>query len=181
MQKIRQILLFLIGGYSEREIVKQTGISRPTVHLYASLFKDTGKDYNALYDLKDCDLKAEINRIKSVNIPEIADPRTTHFNLQIPYFISELKRVGVTRQLLWQEYLELYPEGFRYSRFCELLDAEMAIRKPTMHLTHNPAELLEIDFAGSKLQYVNEDGELIECPVFVAVLPFSGYCFVSSC
>ena len=178
MQKIRQILLFLNRGYSEREIVKQSGISRPTVHLYASLFKDTGKDYNALYELKDGELKAEINRIKQADIPEVPDPRTTHFNLQISYFISELKRVGVTRHLLWQEYLELYPEGFRYSRFCELLDIETAIRKPSMHLTHNPAELLEIDFAGSKLCYVNEDGEVIECPVFVAVFPFSGYCFV---
>ena len=160
MYKIRQILLFLIRGYSEREIVKQTGISRPTVHLYISLFKDIGKDYNVLYDLKDSDLKIEINRLKSVNIPGIADPRAIYFNLQIPYFISELKQVGVTRQLLWQEYLELYPEGFRYSRFCELLDAQMAIRNPTMHFTHNPAELLEIDFAGAKLHYVNQDGEV---------------------
>jgi hypothetical protein len=46
-----------------------------------------------------------------------------------------------------------------------------------MHLEHNPGELLEIDFAGSKLHYVNEDGEIIECPVLVAVLPFSGYSF----
>ena len=178
MYKIRQILLFLSRGLSEREIVKQTGISRPTVHFYVSLFKDTGKDYNALYELKDGDLKAEINRLKQVEIAEVPDPRAIYFNLQVPYFISELKQVGVTRQLLWQEYLKLYPGGFRYSRFCELLDAQMVIRNPTMHFTHKPAELLEIDFAGAKLHYVDQDGELIECPVFVAVFPFSGYCFV---
>jgi len=54
----------------------------------------------------------------------------------------------------------------------------MAIRKPSMHLEHLPCELLEIDFAGAKLHYVNEEGEIIDCPVLVAVLPFSGYSFV---
>ncbi len=32
---------------------------------------------------------------------------------------QELKRKGVTLFLLWQEYKEIYPEGFQYSRFCE--------------------------------------------------------------
>lgn len=177
MQKIRQILLFLKRGYSEREIVKQTGISRPTVHLYASLFNQTGKDHESLLSLKDSELQAEFNKLKSAKF-EPDDPRKTHFILQVPYFITELKRVGVTRYLLWQEYLELYPSGYQYSRFCELLDAEMARHKPAMRLDHNPAELLEVDFAGSKLYYADQHGEVIECPVLVAVLPFSGYTYV---
>ena len=32
----------------------------------------------------------------------------------------ELKRKHVTLSLLWDEYIERYPEGYRYSRFCEL-------------------------------------------------------------
>jgi transposase len=177
MQKIRQILLFLMRGYSEREIVKQTGISRPTVHLYACLFQETGKDHDTLLSLKDSELKALFGKLKSTKA-EPEDPRKIHFILQVPYFISELKRVGVTRYLLWQEYLEPFPGGYQYSRFCELLDAEMARRKPTMHFNHNAGELLEIDFAGSKLQYITDDGEVIECPVLVAVLPFSGYTYL---
>ena len=30
-----------------------------------------------------------------------------------------LHRKGVTLQLLWEEYRELHPEGYRYSRFCD--------------------------------------------------------------
>ncbi len=179
MQRIRQILLFLKRNYSEREIAKQTRVSRPTVHLYSTLFKATGRDYDSLLSLKDPELDALFSRTKPAKT-EPEDPRKIHFLDQLPYFMLELKRVGVTRYLLWQEYLELYPSGFQYSRFCELLDIEMAARKPAMHLDHTPGELLEVDFAGSKLHYVNEEGEIIECPVLVAVLPFSGYSFVQA-
>ena len=33
---------------------------------------------------------------------------------------QELKRPGVTLQLLWEEYKESHPEGYQYSRFCDL-------------------------------------------------------------
>lgn len=129
MQKVQQILLFLKRGYSEREIVKQTSISRPTIHLYSTLIKATGKDYDALLSLKEADLEELFREVKPTKI-EPEDPRKAHFIEQLPYFSHELKRVGVTRYLLWQEYLELYPSGYQYSRFCELMDIEMAIRKP---------------------------------------------------
>ena len=180
MQKVRQILLFLKRGYSEREIARQTGVSRPTIHLYSTLLKATGTDYEVLFNLTDHDLNALVHSQKE-QTDEPIDLRKFHFLQQIGYFMLELKRVGVTRYLLWQEYLRLYPSGFQYSRFCELLDIEFSARKPSMHLEHKPAHMLEIDFAGSKLDYVDSDsGEVIECPVLVGVLPFSGYCFVQA-
>jgi hypothetical protein len=33
---------------------------------------------------------------------------------------QELRRKGVTLQLLWQEYRQTHPQGYAYSRFCEL-------------------------------------------------------------
>lgn len=172
-------MLFLKRGYSQREIAKQVKVSRPTVHLYSGLFKATGKGYDELLSLKDSELASAFNETKPAKA-EPEDSRKAHFMDQLPYFISELKRVGVTRYLLWQEYLELYAGGFQYSRFCELLDIELAAGKPALHREHNPGELLEIDFAGSKLHYINQEGEIIECPVLVAVLPFSGYSFVQA-
>jgi transposase len=32
----------------------------------------------------------------------------------------ELRRKHVTLAMLWDEYIERHPEGYRYSRFCEL-------------------------------------------------------------
>ena len=103
------------------------------------------------------------------------DARKLYFLEQADYLISELGRVGVTRLLPWQEYLKECPEGFGYSRFCELLDIQINLKSPTMVFEHNPGELLEIDFAGSRLSYVaTSTGEIIACPVLIGVLPFSG-------
>jgi len=45
-------------------------------------------------------------------------------------------------------------------------------------LNHTPGEKLFVDFAGKKLSYTDiNTGELIECQVFVACLPFSDYSF----
>lgn len=58
MQKLRQILLFLERGYSERTIAKQTHVSRPTIHQYALIFVSTGSDYDTLLKLTDKELYA---------------------------------------------------------------------------------------------------------------------------
>lgn len=178
MQKLRQILLLLERGYSERAIHKQVKVSRPTIHQYAVLFDNSGKSYSALLKLSDKELNV-IARSGKVNQEEPSDPRRDHFLEQMDYFILELKKVGVTRYLLWQEYLETYPAGFQYSRFCELMEQCIKTRKPSMRFTHKPGEVLQVDFAGAKLSYVDrKTGEVVECPVIVGVLPFSGYSYV---
>ena len=50
-----------------------------------------------------------------------------------------------------------------------------------MHFVHYPGKLLEVDFAGDLLHYVDPlTRELIVCPVYVAVFPFSGYGYVEA-
>lgn len=155
MQKVRQILLFLDRGYSEREISRQVGVSRPTIHHYSVLFDKTGKDYTTLFHLTDAELNAEIGSQKPVKNPVTLDKRKAYFLEQVPYFLSELTKVGVTRYLLWQEYSQQEALHFGYSRFCDLLGVELARQKPAMHHTHSPGDPLEVDFAGSKLHYVS--------------------------
>jgi transposase len=87
----------------------------------------------------------------------------------------------VTRLLLWEEYINDYPEGFQYSRFCELLQEHQKLNSAVMHFEHQPGKMLQVDFAGAPLHYVDlATGELVACPVFVAVLPFSGYGYVEA-
>lgn len=40
-----------------------------------------------------------------------------------PTIHRELRRPGVTLSLLWEEYRAVYPEGYGYSRFCDLYGA----------------------------------------------------------
>lgn len=180
MHKIRQILLFLDRGVSQRSIEKEVKINRRTIALYLQKFLQTGVDFNELLKRSDEQLECLLGLIKPV-VPEDIDPRKVHFNSLIEYFNKELSRTGVTRLLLWEEYINEYPSGFQYSRFCELLQDQLKVNNAVMHFVHSPAKLLEVDFAGDMLHYVDSStGELIACPVYVAVLPFSGYGYVEA-
>jgi transposase len=180
MHNIRQILLFLERGASQRTIEKEVKINRRTVATYLEKFSQTGFCFKELLTFNDKDLEQYLGLTKAV-VPEDTDPRKIHFDSLTDYFRSELKRIGVTRLLLWQEYIREYPAGFQYSRFCELLQHCNKVNNAVMHFDHQPGEMLQVDFAGDELQYVESStGEVIKCPVFVAVLPFSGYAYVEA-
>ena len=180
MHKIRQILLFLERGVSQRSIEREVKITRKTISLYLGKFLQTGVDFSELLKRSDQQLEQILGLIKPLVLEDI-DPRKVHFNSLTEYFNKELSRTGVTRLLLWEEYINEYPTGFQYSRFCELLQDQMKLNHAVMHFLHYPAKLLEVDFAGDVLHYVDPStGELIACPVYVAVLPFSGYGYVEA-
>jgi len=180
MHKIRQILLFLERGVSQRTIEKEVKISRKTIALYLSKYHQSGLCFSDLIKQSDQQLEHLLGLIRTA-VPEDTDPRKVHFNSLVEYFGKELSRTGVTRLLLWEEYIREYPSGFQYSRFCELLQDQMKLSNAVMHFVHYPGKLLEVDFAGDLLHYVDPStGELIACPVYVAVLPFSGYGYVEA-
>jgi len=93
----------------------------------------------------------------------------------------ELKRSGVTLQLLWQEYREEYPDGYGYSRYCDFYRAWEKRISPTMRQTHVAGEKMFVDYAGTKLQVTNgTTGEVMEAELFVAVLGASSYTFAEA-
>jgi transposase len=180
MHKIRQILIFLERGVSQRAIEKEVKITRKTIALYLGKFIQTGIELSELLKRSDEQLEQILGLIKPV-VPEDTDPRKFHFNSLVEYFNKELSRTGVTRLLLWEEYIKDYPTGFQYSRFCELLQDQMKLNNAVMHFVHYPGKLLEVDFAGDVLHYVDPSTtELVACPVYVAVLPFSGFGYVEA-
>ena len=74
----------------------------------------------------------------------------------------------MTRQLLWLEYKEQYPDGYNYSQYCYYLNEFLRHKEVVMHLEHTAGEKIMVDFAGKKRSYVDrQTGELIECHVFV--------------
>jgi len=70
------------------------------------------------------------------------------------HFDKELRRTGVTRQLLWEEYLQLHPDGYGYSQFCEHYSRyrQTLPREAVMYLEHLFGERLQVDFAGLSKQ-----------------------------
>jgi transposase len=176
MLQVRRILQLLSDGHSKREASRQTGASRNTIDSYDLRFRQTGKSYNELLQLQDTDLAAVIYTKETIKEP---DSRRKYLNDQLDYFLNELSRTGVTRELLWNEYRQSVPESYSYSQFCDLLSRHSYKKSPVYHNTYSPGELLEIDFAGKKMSYVDRaTGEVVECPVLVCTLPYSSFSYI---
>jgi transposase len=177
MQQIRALIQLLEKGYSLRGIATQLGISRQPVTLYAARLKSAPHTLAELRQLSDADLAA-IVYTPAAQPDQTGNERRLEFNNRIPYLLNELKRTGVTRLLLWEEYRKECKDPFRYTQFCILLKEAAKPTIATMHLVHAPAAMVMVDFAGDKMQYVDrQTGELVSCPVLVCVLPFSMYSF----
>src|SRR5260370_32748376 len=59
----------------------------------------------------------------------------------------ELRRPGVTLQLLWEEHRGIHPNGYGYSRYCELYRAWEGRLSPTMRQQHVAGERMFVGYA----------------------------------
>ena len=175
MRKIREVLrLHFEQGGSKREIARIINVSPSTV-----------SDYVARAELAElsppfppgCD-DAVLERLlfppsepSSVQRPAPVWP-TVH---------KELRRNGVTLELLRQEYKGEQPEGFQYSAFCEHYRRWRQQLTTSMRQTHTPGERLFIDYAGRTVNVSDgSTGEIRAAQVFVAVLGASNYTYIEA-
>ncbi len=174
MSQIKQVLQLHQQGKGIKFIARSLAISRNTVKAYLAKTAALGESIPALLALEDPVLQARYHP----GNPAYKDNRFAYLESRFDYFTQQLKQVGVTRQLLWQEYRQQQPEGYSYTQFCHHLSQQLLARKPSMVLQHQPAEKLFVDFAGKKLSYVDATtGEVVYCQVFTACLPYSDYSF----
>lgn len=170
MEQLKQILQLKNDGISIRQIARRTGISRNSVRKYLGLLDDDEHQDLTSKELSD---KAYNNDVLEHNGQKLHE-LIQHFS----YASSELAKTGVTRQLLWNEYLQQYPDGYGYSQYCYHLNQHLKHKDVSMHLEYRAGDLIMVDFAGKKQHYVDvQTGERIACEVFVAILPFSGLIF----
>jgi transposase len=96
-------------------------------------------------------------------------------------YAVELRRKGMTKMLLWQEYHEQYQEqAYAYTQFCEHFTRWFKNQKRSMRQLHVAGDKLFIDYC-VRLQVVNPDtGEVREAEVFVATLGASNYTYVEA-
>ncbi len=90
----------------------------------------------------------------------------------------ELKKPGVTLQLLWHEYRKNHPEGLGYSQFCNRFRIWKKRLDVSMRIHHKAGEKTFIDFAGQTVDIIDSTtGEVRQAHVFVAALGASNYTF----
>lgn len=179
MQQIKQILLLHTQRVGLREIGRRCGISRVTLRIYTRRWDALELDANQLSTLDDSALTALLCQETSSSHPQ--DERLSDLLPRLPKFIEEMGRPGVTRALLWEEYRQAKPDGYAYTQFCAYLSQANKKGDAVMRLEHKADEKMMVDFAGKQLCYIDlKTGEQIDCQVFVATLPFSGYCYVEA-
>ena len=173
MEQLKQILQLQADGVSIREMARRAGISRNSVRKYLSLLASSSLQQDGTTDNKALADKAYGNDSLAHDVQRLQQ-LINHFQ----YAQAELGKTGVTRQLLWQEYLQQHPDGYVYSHYCYHLNQYLKNRDLSMHLEYEAADMIMIDFAGKKQYYTQAaTAERIECQIFVAILPFSGLIF----
>lgn len=175
--KIRQILRLHFQGRSKVQIAAQTGIARNTLKKYLKELTASGLSFEELNTLSDKDLEDLFLKPEDKEVNERVQKLFSLF----PAIEKELKRKGVTRELLWQEYRRSHPDGLGLSQFKHYYALWKAQVNPTMHMEHKAGDKLYVDFAGDKLSVVNpQTGELEPVEVFVAILGASQLTYVEA-
>lgn len=177
MQRTRQLLRLRGGGKGIKAISRLLGLSRNTVKKYLSRLDESGLDFESALSLNDMDLQRLLQEKPSIPV----STRQEILASLLPTYCKRLKRKGVTREMLHQEYKAKYPDGYSRSGFCRYIRDYQSTHSSVMHLEHKAGDKLYIDFAGQKLSIVDVDtGEVIPVEVFVAILPCSQLTYVEA-
>jgi transposase len=167
MNIIREVLKMSIEyQISNRKIARALKVSRPVVAKYLSVFNQSGLLYSELKNTNDDEL-LKIFKLQN----NIDKPKLKRLYGNFPYYAKELTKTGVTRELLWQEYLEKEESGYSYSQFCYYFNKWQNNSALTMNLNHKAGDKLFVDFTGKKMKYYDrESGNFKFVEVFVGVL-----------
>jgi transposase len=178
MRQVREVLqLKFVGGVPTREIARRIGVAASTVRTTIKRFHAAGLSWPLPDGLTDVALEARL-------FPD-AGTKRGHRRLVEPDWASihrELKRKHVTLSILWDEYIERNPEGYRYSRFCELYRGWEGKLSVTMRQTHVGGDKLFVDYAGDTVPVIVDrlTGEVRRAQIFVAVMGASNFTYVEA-
>jgi hypothetical protein len=142
MRKILDVLrLSHEGGRSHREIARAINASPTTVGEILRRAKLYGVTWPLPAGMSEPWLEAQL-------YPPAAPSNQTRPEPDWPVVHRELRRKGVTLDLLWQEYKAEHPSGYRYSGFCALYRQWVGRLSLSLRQTHTPGEKLFVDYAG---------------------------------
>ena len=175
MRKIRDVLRLSAAGMSKRKIAASLGVSATAAGECLRRAQRAGVSWPLANELTDEVLE---NRLYPRPAVAAKDRRPRP---EWPAVHRELRRPGVTLQLLWEEYRAVHPDGYGYSRFCELYRAWEARLSPTMRQSHIAGERLFVDYAGTTLEVIDPaTGEARTAQLFVAALGASSYTYAEA-
>jgi transposase len=181
MYKHKEIIRLHEGGERQREISQIVHCSLRDVSKTLKASKRLGIAYE---DLANYD-EATVRQILFDPVSKVSD----YYQPDFVRVDGELRVKGVNMALLWDEYARSCAaaglKGYQYSQFCNLYNQwrkeNGAGPTLTMRVSHVAGRLLEVDWAGTKAEYIDfTSGQVCAVPVFVGCLPFSQRIYVEA-
>ena len=175
MRDIREVLRLTHElGLTERQIAASVRIAASTVHRYLDRAAQAGLGWPLPQELDD----AALERTLFPPTPPSTVPRTAP---DYGWMHRELRRQGVTLQLLWMEYRQAHPDGYGYSQFCAHYQQWAGRIDLVMRHQHRAGDKLFVDYAGHTIPIYPPDAPCWPAQLFVAVLGASNYTYAEAC
>lgn len=177
MKKVRDmadikeaIRLYYKSKFSVRNISNSIGIPRSTLSDYIRKIEDASIPIDELLSYSESELKKRLFGERKQSAGKIMP--------DIDYLSKEIRRPGVTKLLLWQEYKENNPFGYEYTQFKVHMQEEMNKLNPSFRNIYRAGEKGFVDFSGLTIRYFGSGIQYAE--VFVSVLGASDCLFAKA-
>ena len=132
MDQVKIILQTYAKSGSIKGTARRLQVSKNTVRHYVRLASDAAIDLHQIQELEEIPLQETLYATSTQQSTE----REAVFEQKVQDWLRELRRVGVTRHLLWEEYRAEHPDGYGYSQFCELFKRHSCRHDLTIALEH---------------------------------------------
>jgi transposase len=177
MRRIRQLMALHFGaGASTRAIGRELGISPSTVREYLARISAAGIGWPLAADVTDDALMGRL----FVNAGVRTGARL-HIEPDWAALVREMKRPAVNLLILWDEYRASHPDGYAYSRFCQLFREFERRLSPTMRQQHVAGHKAFVDYSGKKVPISDPaTGTVRMAEIFVAVLGASNLTYAEA-
>ncbi len=174
MRKIKEILRLHALGLPQRQIAASCSVSQATVSEYLKAAKAAGLKWTDIAEWSEDQLIAMVVPARRKPIPGTQSPEPDYAGIR--HEIQTHKHV--TLQLLWEEYRGTHPDGYGYSRYCDLYRGWLRRQEVVLRQEHRAGEKLFVDYAGDTIPvYSAAGGGQMPAAVFVAVLGASNYAY----
>jgi len=168
MRKIREVLRLRFElGLGQRQIARSCAMGLSTVHEYLERATTAGIGWPLPEGLSEPELESKLFANQPVAAKAALerpqpDWKAIHEQLQ--------QHRHLTLQLLWQEYRQAHPDGYRYSWFCERYQQWRRHLDVVLRQEHKAGEKMFIDWAGATIPvYDVTTGEAWPAFLFVAM------------